>query len=149
MKYLLVLLSVLLVSNTANANQVYNPEGLWLTQNERSVIQVEKCGDELCGKIHWIIKGGMQTDTKNPNMSLRDQKICGLQIVSGLKQSSHDGNYWLDGKIYKADDGDTYNAKIQMLSNDEMTLRGYLALSLLGKSQTWKRVSAKDYPACK
>lgn len=151
MKYFLTLMTVLLVSNVAQAQEVYDPEGLWLTENKRSAIKVEKCGsenDELCGSIYWIIKGGMKTDSKNPDAALRGQKMCGLKIMSDLRQSAQNGNYWLDGEIYKADDGDTYNAKVQVTSPNAMTLRGYRGISLLGKSQDWTRVSAKDYPAC-
>ncbi len=152
MKYILTLLFVLLVSNNANAQTVYDPEGLWLTQNQRSVIKVDKCGEdenELCGKIHWIIEGGMQTDSKNPDATLKGQKMCGLEIMRDLSQSSQNGNYWLDGQIYKADDGDVYNAKVQVTSPNTMTLRGYRGIALFGKSQNWTRVSAKNYPSCK
>jgi len=149
MKYLFMLVLVLLVSSPSQAQEVFNPEGLWLTESERSVIKVEKCDDKLCGHVHWVIKGGMETDIRNPEPALRGRKICGLQIVSDLQQSTHNGNHWLDGKIYKADDGDMYDAKIQMKSDDTMTLRGYREISLLGKSQTWQRVSMSNYPACK
>ena len=148
MRYLLAFMVVLFVPNTANAQEVYDPEGLWLTENKRSVIEVEKCGAELCGKIHWIIEGGMQVDSKNPDEKLRGKKMCGLRIMSNLKQSAQNGNYWLDGKIYKADDGDVYDAKIQMTTANTMTLRGYRGISLLGKSQIWERVSAQNYAAC-
>ena len=152
MKYILMLFVVVMMSSAVRAETIYNPDGLWLTQNERSVIEVYRCddgGDHLCGMIYWIIDGGMQTDAKNPNAALRKQKMCGLKVMSKLSQSKHNGNYWLDGKIYKADDGDTYDAKIQMISNDEMSLRGYRGISLLGKSQMWKRVNSQDYPKCK
>lgn len=151
MKYFFALIAILLVSNVAHAQELYSPEGLWLTENKRSVIKVEKCGSEnkeLCGSIYWIIKDGMQTDSKNPDAALRGQKMCGLEIMRDLTQSRQNGNYWLDGEIYKADDGDTYNAKVQVTSPNAMTLRGYRGISLLGKSQDWTRVSAKDYPAC-
>ena len=152
MKFLLTFITLIMVSNVAYAQEVYNPEGFWLTQNKRSVIKTEKCGNdnkELCGSIYWIIDGGMQTDAKNPDASKRNQKMCGLEIMRDLTQSNQNRNYWLDGKIYKADDGDTYNAKIQMLSPNNMTLRGYRGISLLGKSQSWTRVSTKNYPSCK
>jgi len=120
MKYFLILMTVLLVSNTtqAQAKEFYNPEGVWLTENKRSVIKI-------------------------------DQKMCGLEIMRGLKQSNQNKNHWLDGEIYKADDGDIYSAKLQIKSPDTITVRGYRGISLLGKSQDWQRVSAKNYPACK
>ena len=68
-------------------------EGHWLTQNERSVIHVEECEEGICGKVHWIIKDGMQTDSKNPDENLRSRPMCGLKILwvrvsSGKSQSA-------------------------------------------------------------
>ncbi|MEM8833857.1 MAG: DUF2147 domain-containing protein [Pseudomonadota bacterium] len=146
-----ILIALLFVSVPTYAQDVFNPEGLWLTENERSVIKVEKCGEamhKLCGSIHWIIEGGMQKDSKNPDESKRNQPMCGLQIIKGLKQSPYKPNIWRDGEIYKADDGDTYDAKIEMVDENTMELRGYMSISLLGKSQTWTRVDAKKYPRC-
>lgn len=133
----------------AQSDAVFNPAGLWLTQNERSVIEIKPCGAALCGDIYWIIEGGMQTDNKNPEESLRGQPMCGLQIVQGLKQSETDGNHYGGGHIYKADEGDIYNASLKMKTDDALTVRGYIGVSLFGKSQNWTRVSAKDYPKCK
>lgn len=144
------ILSVALICLSAQKQvPVLNPQGLWLTQNERSAIELSKCGDALCGKIAWIIKGGMQFDEKNPDAARRMVPLCGMTIVSGLKQGKNDPDSWHNGKIYKADDGDMYDAKLTMLSADKLEVRGFMGVSLFGKSQTWARVAKKDYPPCK
>ena len=56
---------------------------------------------------------------------------------------------WTGGKVYKADEGDMYDANLEVLSDNQVKLRGYMGMTILGKSQTWNRVSAKDYPRCK
>ena len=133
---------------TANA-QESDVEGLWLTQNERAAIKIEKCenGQSLCGKIAWIIEGGMQTDEKNQDPSLRDTPMCGLQILYGFKQGKAAGE-WVDGKIYKADEGDVYNASVTQIDENRLRLRGYVGMPLFGKTQIWTRVNPADYPAC-
>jgi uncharacterized protein (DUF2147 family) len=150
----LVLVTALLISSAAAMSaqaqqQIKAPTGLWLTENERSVIDLHQCPGtkELCGKIHWIIKDGMQFDTKNPDASKHTRPLCGLTILSGLKMDN-EGN-WQGGKVYKADEGDTYDAKMTVLSPDKVEMRGFMGVSLFGKTQTWKRVSAVDYPRCK
>ncbi|HPF78790.1 MAG TPA: DUF2147 domain-containing protein [Alphaproteobacteria bacterium] len=149
MKKIILIIVLALMPSASFAQEAYNPEGLWLTENQRSAIRVEKCDKGLCGRIAWIIDGGMQTDDKNPVEELRGQPICGLEILNGFTQAADDPNEWEGGHIYKADDGDIYNAEIKVLSADEMNVRGYVGISLFGKSQTWKRVSDKDYPKCK
>lgn len=148
--YLLAGLILTSFAMPASAQQVKAPTGLWLTENERSVVELYQCkkGEPLlCGKIAWIIEGGMQHDTKNPDASKHTRPICGLTIVSGLRMEKP--TFWSGGKVYKADEGDMYDANMTILSDDKVQLRGFVGISMFGKSQTWTRVSAKDYPSCK
>lgn len=145
--YCLAAIFALLLASHAIAETNLSPNGLWLTENQRSVIRVEPCPDnkaEICGHIHWIIRDGMQFDSKNPDDSKRNTPMCGLQLMHGFRQQ--DAMNWIDGKIYKADEGDTYSATLQMLPNGKMLVRGYIGMPLFGKSQTWTPISAKDYP---
>lgn len=138
-----------LTAFTAQAADAPDPTGLWLTENKRSVIKVDKCDAGICGKIHWIIKGGMTTDSKNPDAKYRDKPMCGLQILSGFKQNTKNAKVWEGGQIYKADEGEVYKATVSVTSAEKMNVRGYVGMPLLGKSQNWTRVAVKDYPACK
>ena len=126
-----------------------DPTGLWLTQNQRSVVSVEPCQENkmlMCGYIHWIIDGGMQYDSKNPDANLRNRAMCGLPIIYGLKQTGN--NKWSEGKIYKADEGDVYDGNFEMNDDGTLSVRGYVGIPLFGKEQTWTRVRASDYPKC-
>lgn len=120
--------------------------GLWLTENHRSVIRIAPCDQGVCGYIHWIVPGGMQKDSKNPDPALRSEPMCGLPILWGFKQQ--DASHWTDGRIYKADDGDTYKSNMQLLPSGKLVVRGYVGMPLLGKSQTWVKVDEADYPKC-
>ena len=131
----------------AQAEQSFSsPIGLWLTENERSVIKVTECGDDLCGHVHWIIEDGMQHDSKNPDESKRNDPMCGLKVLWDFHQQGQ--HSWTDGHIYKADEGDTYKATVQMLPTGDMKVRGYIGMPLLGKSQTWSPVTEAEYPVC-
>ncbi|MFP4313890.1 MAG: DUF2147 domain-containing protein [Alphaproteobacteria bacterium] len=121
-------------------------EGLWLTQNERSVIKIESCMQGLCGTVHWITQGGMQRDSKNPDASKSDKPMCGLPILWGFEQDSE--TKWEDGTIYKADEGKTYSSKLELLDENTLKVRGYVGFSFLGETQQWTRVSEENYPSC-
>ena len=143
MKYILPLF-VMLFSVPAFASDP--AEGLWLTENERAVIEVQECDRGLCGAVYWIIEGGMQYDEHNPDESKRTTPMCSLEILYGFKQKK--SGEWSGGKIYKADEGDTYNANVRVENMDTLKLRGYVGVPLLGKTQSWKRVDGADYPQC-
>lgn len=135
----------------AAQEQSNDPTGLWLTQNERSAIQIDRCerdNNKICGHIAWIIEGGMQYDSENPDKDLRDRPMCGLQILRSFEQNSKNPNKWEDGKIYKADDGDLYNANLEMIGPDRLRVHGYIGIPLFGKTQVWDRVSEDNYPQC-
>ncbi|MFA5592724.1 MAG: DUF2147 domain-containing protein [Micavibrio sp.] len=140
----------LLFTAPVHAQQVKAPTGLWLTENGRSVIELYQCraGEALmCGKIAWIIEGGMQYDTKNPDASKHDTPLCGMNLLSDLRMETP--AKWTGGKVYKADEGKYYDANLTILGDNKLEVRGYVGMSMFGKSQTWTRVSAKDYPPCK
>lgn len=138
-----------LSAGVASAADAPDPTGLWLTENKRAAVRIDKCGASICGKIAWIIEGGMQTDSKNPDKSKRTQPMCGLPILSGFTNNAKNPKVWEGGRIYKADEGDTYKATVSVINANTLYLRGYVGVPLLGKTQNWTRVSDKDYPACK
>lgn len=149
MKRLLILLVLgVLTLPAKKAHADASPlEGLWLTQNERSVIEIIACEQGLCGYVHWIIDGGMMHDAKNPEDAKRGRPMCGLPILWGFEKESEMA--WDDGYIYKADDGDIYDAEMELIEPDKLKVRGYLGFALFGKSQVWHRVQAKKFPRCK
>lgn len=143
-----ILFTVILFTSPAKAESI---KGLWLTQNERSAILIQECEDnkeEMCGKVAWIIAGGMKYDSKNPDESLRERPICGLQILRGFEQSPEDPEKWVDGKIYKADDGEMYKANLKLLEGERLRVHGYVGIPLFGKTQIWRRTIEQDYPQC-
>lgn len=122
-------------------------EGLWLVENGKAVVEMKSCDqDSLCGAIRWLRDDAKQYDYKNPDESKRHTPLCGMQILWGFTHEA--AGSWDDGKIYKADDGDIYHAIVSMNDDGTLHLRGHVGISLLGKSQTWARVNAADYPRC-
>ena len=147
LQFCAVLIGAFLVFSSSFANAADPAEGLWLTENERSVINVQECDEGLCGTIYWIIDGGMQVDEKNPDEAKRGQPMCGLKILWGFERD--EPGEWENGNIYKADDGDLYSAELEVEEDGTLDVRGYLGFSFIGKSQTWTRVNAGDYQRCR
>jgi len=121
--------------------------GVWLEEEGQSKIEIYAIntteGIKYEGKIIWLEEplrdnGEIKLDDKNPNPQLREQTILGLIIMKNLKFKRP--NYWHDGSIYDARSGKTYSLEINMPNNNILKLRGYLGVSLIGKTTIWKRV---------
>ena len=94
---------------------------------------------KLVGKI---TKG--DTD-KDPNGlctkcsgDLKNQKIVGMVFLRGF---SPDGDGWSGGTVVDPDNGKEYQGKIKAIGTDTLYLRGYVGISLFGRTETWKRIS--------
>ena len=53
-------------------------------------------------------------------------------------------NKWVDGRVLDVFTGHTYRSYIQLINGNNLYVRGYLGMFLLGKSQTWKRISKRS-----
>ena len=147
------MLTVLLASTVSAAGQnddTLDPTGYWLTENERSIIHLSECDEGLCGEIAWIIEDGMRYDRENPEPAKRERELCGLQIIQGLEPDPDQPGRWIDGDVYNAEDGETYNllVRVQDHEPDTLRVRGYVGMSIFGQTQEWSRVSADDYERC-
>lgn len=113
--------------------------GVWRGP-ENSVISIAPCGGSLCAKV---LSTGNETnariDTNNPNASLRTRPICGLQIGEGFHGS--DPNKAEGGHLYDPRSGKTYKGSM-ISEGDVLLLRGYVGMSMFGRTARWERVTA-------
>lgn len=142
MKYLSFLLLFTTLSFTAFSQNKDAILGKWVNSSGEAHIEISKRSDKYFGKIVWLkepkdAKGAVKTDLKNPDAGQRSKAILGLEI---LKDFVFDKDKWTDGKIYDPKSGKTYDCNMTIKSNGDLNMRGYIGVSLLGRSETWKRV---------
>ena len=123
--------------------------GTWLNQKQDAKIEISNCGNDFCGKIVWLKEpvypagskegtpGAPKIDYKNPDAERQKTPIMGLQIMEGMQFSGD--NLWKNGRIYDPDNGKTYSSRITMTSHDQLDLRGFIGVSLLGRTEKWTR----------
>ncbi len=92
--------------------------GRWKTETRGGIVEIQRCGASICGRI--VTSELLRTqpdlkDSKNPDPAQRNRPLKGLLILSGFTAS---GNAWTGGSIYKADDGKTYKATVTPLTAD-------------------------------
>lgn len=114
--------------------------GKWWTPEKDGKLEVYKTGSKYYGGIIWG-KNGTRKDTKNPDPSLRNQTIVGSTILKDFVYDAED-KVWNKGTIYDPNNGKTYDCKISLSRNQqEMNVRGYIGISLLGRTETFTRVT--------
>lgn len=142
MKKHLLALAVLMLLSTCAWAQSLSPVGIWTNEDGKARFEIYKCGDKLCGKIVTLKEplrnGKPKVDEKNPDKSLRNRPLAGLEFMNGFTYDSH--NKWDDGTIYDPESGKTYSCYMKMISKDKMEVKGYIGISLIGRTQTWTRV---------
>lgn len=114
--------------------------GHWTIGENKAKIQVYKSGSKYYGKITWLkepTKNGKQkVDSKNPDPKKRNTPIIGLVV---LKDFEFDDGEWISGEIYDPSSGKEYSCKITMPDKNTMKVRGYIGISLFGRTEVWKR----------
>jgi len=116
--------------------------GSWANPSGEDHILIYKHGNKYFGKLDWIKipndeTGKPKTDKNNPDEKLRTRPEWGLEL---LKDFSFNGdNVYEDGTIYDPKNGKTYSCKMT-LEGTSLKIRGYIGISLFGRSEIWTRV---------
>lgn len=137
MKYLLFVFSVLLFSTSTSAQvKAEAIVGEWLTAAKDGKVEIYKTDDKFFGKITWGNKKGSK-DTNNPDPKLRDQNLIGMVLLKNFVFNGKEK--WEDGTIYDPNNGKTYSCVIRLKDSKTLEVRGYIGISLLGRTEVWTR----------
>ena len=121
-----------------------SPVGQWTTIDDvthkvRSIIQITQSNGVYYGTIVKIYPqpgdtGICQTCPGN----FKGKKILDLTIMWGMKATGD--NTYGGGKILDPKSGEVYSCKMSLSPDGKtLTVRGYIGISLLGRSQTWNK----------
>ncbi|MFN3405715.1 MAG: DUF2147 domain-containing protein [Cytophagaceae bacterium] len=119
--------------------------GVWYVEGkEPAKVEIFKQAGKYSGKIIWLKNpvtpsGKPKNDKNNPDHKLRDRDVVGIQILTDLQ---FDGkSEWINGIIYDPESGNTYKCYMWLEGKDKLKVRGFLGLSVLGRTEEWKRIS--------
>ena len=113
--------------------------GQWITPEKDSVITISKCGSSYCGKLSKYLKtppdGVNQKDVNNPNKKLRNRKLLGSALLTGL---TDEGDEW-KGTIYDPRNGKSYRSVVRRKSANRLEVKG--CIGPFCQAQTWTRAN--------
>ena len=142
-----LLYAALAVAGSAAAGAA-DVRGLWLTENRDGLVEIAACDEapaELCGRLVWIEEpvdaaGRLDLDDKNPEPALRERPILGLRILEGFDAQPDGDGVFEGGTIYDPENGKSYRCKMTPKGADVLAIRGFIGISLLGRTTEWRRV---------
>lgn len=117
--------------------------GKWKTIDDqtgkaKSIVEIYERYGKIYGKIVDIIDIEKKTSlcTACPGKE-KNQPVMGLVVIKGLIK---EGKEYNSGQILDPISGKVYKCFITLDGNDKLNVRGYIGISLFGRTQTWNRV---------
>ncbi|GIJ93233.1 hypothetical protein CAPN001_06290 [Capnocytophaga stomatis] len=108
------------------------------TGKEKSVVEIYEKNGLIYGKLVELL----EEKNKNAVCSAcsgknKNKPYLGLVIITDLKK---DGDEWSGGKILDPKTGKEYKCYMALEDSNKLKVRGYLGISLIGRTQYWQRV---------
>jgi uncharacterized protein (DUF2147 family) len=124
--------------------------GKWWNQEKESQIEIYKAEGKYLGKIVYLkesvypandpegMAGKTKVDRKNPDVNKRNVSLMDLLILWNFTNTGD--NLWENGFIYDPRNGSTYKCKMTLESPDVLNVKGFIGVSLFGRTNAWTRV---------
>ncbi|WP_147387932.1 DUF2147 domain-containing protein [Pelobium manganitolerans] len=119
--------------------------GTWVSEKKNVVINVYKDKGEFRAKILWFNDRddpsqprATRKDIHNPDESLRDRLIIGMDVLEGLtfNPKSH---RWEKGKIYDPRHGKYWSSVVYFNKKNQMEVKGYWKFEFLSQTLAFDR----------
>lgn len=119
-----------------------SPVGVWKNLDdedgkEKSHIEIYEQNGMLRGKVIKLLPAASITKCNACVGSNKGKSLIGMDILWDLKKS---GKSWDSGQIMDPKNGKIYDCKIELKGSDKLNVRGYMGVSMFGRTQTWYKV---------
>lgn len=154
------LIKTILLSSVFCMGNVFaesSPVGCWKTKDDKtgadkSYVKIIQTTKEVDGEKVAVLSANVSKILKldNPKED-PETKVC--EVCEGLKHgkpikgmeimwdvTKTGENTWDNGEILDPKTGKVYNVSLELAKADKLNVRGYIGVSLLGRTQTWRKV---------
>lgn len=120
--------------------------GVWEPGHGKAKVKITRVGSKYYGKIVWLKEptyedGAKKTDRNNPDPKMHDTPLLGYKILKDFEYVGDDT--WENGTIYDPENGSLYSCTITMKNKNTLDVRGYIGVSMIGRTDTWTRLQRK------
>lgn len=146
MKRILLIVALIICSQSIFAQGADDITGIWWNAEKTSKIKVELKDGKYIGTVVYIVPekyvdGAPPIDDQNPDVSLRSRSRLNLQILNGLVYNANDRE-WAKGAIYDPASGKTYECFVWLDGKETLQLKGFVAgIRMLGRKSAWTRTT--------
>ncbi len=113
--------------------------GRWRTPSEGGVVEIQRCGQALCGRLvdaAPLRRNPDQRDVRNRDETQRDRPLRGLLV---LRNFTGGPSEWRGGPLYDPNSGQSADrGTLTLVDGDRLAVRGCIA-RVLCRTQTWRR----------
>ena len=134
-------------TNLSDDNRIL---GVWQSADNDLRVEMYARNGQYHGRLVWFLcesddpPMADQLDTENPDPVLRSRPWLGMNIVESLTYRGHDE--WSGGKVYDPNSGHTFEAAVWLTAPNQLSVRGYWKLPLLGRNMAFRRVGSSAGP---
>lgn len=106
--------------------------GIWMNPQSSVAVRTGNCQGQLCGWVVWANAVAQQ--------DARDSGVAGLVGTALLQDYHPEGDGRWSGVVYVPDIGHRFGSTIQLVSADQLRIRGCLIGGIICKTQIWHRI---------
>ena len=141
MKKLFFLFAILASVSGSAQNKAADVLGTYMNPSGEGILKIYQDGSKYFGKLVWM-KHPEKLDIHNPDKAKQSQKILGSPIMKNFVFDGDDT--WEDGTIYDPKNGKTYSCKITRDSKGNLNIRGFIGISMLGRTEYFVKIEFKE-----
>jgi uncharacterized protein (DUF2147 family) len=121
--------------------KLQNAVGHWQTYIDgkpAGTVETYMSNGQLFGKVTKVRPGRTPQDLCDKcSGEYKNQLILGMVIMRNFHP---DGEDWVGGTIVDPENGKEYKSKIWSEGKDILHMRGFIGISLLGRTEVWTRI---------
>jgi uncharacterized protein (DUF2147 family) len=123
--------------------QAQSVAGKWKAQDDESgkeaIIEITDRNGMLYGKIVQLMQPPPSPNCDKCTDERKGQPLLGLEIIRDMKAQGD--NEYDDGTILDPKRGQVYDCFLRLESANKLKVRGYVGISLFGRTQYWIRTN--------